>query len=247
MTARLDLSEYRGQTIEVLFSTDPGPRGDSSYDWAGWSAIHFEGESLPGNSQTLPFKQIYDADDAKIYSFDHVLPRAAIFYHAQVVPDEKAVLQQLADPKLNVFQTVVLDSKELTPATIRQIRAMSDKPYAANSGAIDSATSRAVVISAATNGTAILMLNDTAFPGWDATVDGRKEKWFHADYLFRGLLLGPGRHVVRFSYRPWPFFVGVCISVSTFIILLLSAWYLQSRKAVERSRNRLYRESAATI
>jgi tetratricopeptide (TPR) repeat protein len=32
----VDLSDYAGQTISVIFETRPGPAGDLRYDWAGW-------------------------------------------------------------------------------------------------------------------------------------------------------------------------------------------------------------------
>ena len=34
----LDLSAYAGQTIDLVLTTDPGPAGDPTYDWAGWAA-----------------------------------------------------------------------------------------------------------------------------------------------------------------------------------------------------------------
>ena len=33
----VDLSEYGGQTVEVVFEALPGPSGDNSFDWGGWS------------------------------------------------------------------------------------------------------------------------------------------------------------------------------------------------------------------
>ncbi len=34
---RVDLGAFEGRTIEILFRTSAGPRGDTEYDWAGWS------------------------------------------------------------------------------------------------------------------------------------------------------------------------------------------------------------------
>ena len=34
----LDLSEYAGQTVTIIFETGAGPAGDYRYDWAGWGA-----------------------------------------------------------------------------------------------------------------------------------------------------------------------------------------------------------------
>ncbi len=37
--------------------------------------------------------------------------------------------------------------------------------------------------------------------GWTATVDGHKAPVLRADAIFRGVVVGPGRHRVEFSYR----------------------------------------------
>ena len=33
----VDLKDFAGQKVSFLFSTTPGPRGNTEYDWAGWS------------------------------------------------------------------------------------------------------------------------------------------------------------------------------------------------------------------
>jgi uncharacterized membrane protein YfhO len=70
---------------------------------------------------------------------------------------------------------------------------------------IRSYQSQDVQIEASLDRSGILVLNDTADPGWTATVDGKAAKWFDANYLFRGVLLAPGKHAVRFRYQPKSF------------------------------------------
>ena len=38
---RVDLSRYAGKQVELLFSTDPGPKGNNVADWGGWARLRF--------------------------------------------------------------------------------------------------------------------------------------------------------------------------------------------------------------
>ena len=50
---------------------------------------------------------------------------------------------------------------------------------------------------------AILLLNDIWAPWWYATVGGADTEILRANVLFRAVVCPPGRHVVRFTYRPF--------------------------------------------
>jgi hypothetical protein len=210
MDGRIDLSAYRNQTLELLFTTTPGPKGNTAYDWAAWSNFHFEGQAE--DHQTLPFHLIYSAETT-IYRYDNVLPRAAIYYHSELVPNENEALRKLLDPSLNVFQSVVLNEAELSATQRTQVVDMNrEPPSAVQPASIQSYTSQDVQIGASLDRSGILVLNDTGYPGWMVDVDGRPAEWVAANYMFRGVLLSPGKHVVRFRYRPKSFRRGATIS-----------------------------------
>jgi uncharacterized membrane protein YfhO len=67
------------------------------------------------------------------------------------------------------------------------------------------------------------MLNDSDYPGWKVYVDGRPSHWITTNYLFRGILLQPGRHQVRFAYEPASFAAGAAISGGGIICLVAFA------------------------
>jgi hypothetical protein len=69
----------------------------------------------------------------------------------------------------------------------------------------------------------IFVASASAYPGWEATVDGRPVSWFTADYVLRGIELDAGRHEVSFEYRPLSFRIGVALSIAAFA-LIAAVW-----------------------
>jgi len=47
--ARVDLSRFGGETVQIIFEATPGPAGDANYDWGGWSWPVLIDETLPEN------------------------------------------------------------------------------------------------------------------------------------------------------------------------------------------------------
>ena len=66
----------------------------------------------------------------------------------------------------------------------------------------------------------LLLLNDTFFPGWRAQVNQIPKELLEVNYLFKGILLTPGRYEVIFSYEPFSYKLGVFITLWTFMMLI---------------------------
>lgn len=204
----VDLNEYMGQTVELLFTTKPGPAGDTCAGWAGWGDPHFNGDVA---SQPV-LRQVYD-HEIKIYEYLDYLPRAALFSSVEVAQDDKTALARLGSPALDIFQTAVVSSTDLDPADLAAIRRLNSQPHErVRAATILSYTSQEVKIDAALERPALLLLNDSDYPGWNVYVDGQRSHWITANYLFRGVPLQPGRHLVRFAYEPASFAAGAEIS-----------------------------------
>jgi hypothetical protein len=60
---------------------------------------------------------------------------------------------------------------------------------------------------------ALLVLNDTYFPGWKVFVNDKKTKIYRADYAFRAIPLNAGIHRVEFVYDPMSFKLGAGLTL----------------------------------
>jgi hypothetical protein len=93
-----------------------------------------------------------------------------------------------------------------------------------------------VTIRAVLPQTGVLVLADTAYPGWQATVDGRAVEVYRANYAYRALRLDAGAHEVVFRYRPLSVRVGAWISALSGLGVLaaaVSSWKKRTAKTGE--------------
>lgn len=63
-----------------------------------------------------------------------------------------------------------------------------------------------------------LVLSDSFYPGWQATIDGRDVPIFRANYLVRAARVPAGRHTVVFEYRPPLLRVGMAVSAVAWLV-----------------------------
>jgi len=73
-------------------------------------------------------------------------------------------------------------------------------------------TANRVVVETKCEHDALLVLTDTFYPGWRATVDGRKAEVLCADYVFRAVALPAGAHTVEFKFKSTSFAIGLVVS-----------------------------------
>lgn len=96
-------------------------------------------------------------------------------------------------------------------------------PFAGKATVI-SRTSTRIVVETEAERDAVLVLTDSYYPGWEATIDGEPVEIFPAYYAFRGLILPAGKHVVEYVYHPASFVWGLRITLAALVLLVLVAW-----------------------
>jgi prepilin-type N-terminal cleavage/methylation domain-containing protein len=77
-----------------------------------------------------------------------------------------------------------------------------------------------VVVEASARQPSTLVLRDSYDPSWTATLDGIPAEIARVNGLYRAVALPPGRHVIRFSYRPRDLTTGLIISSMGLLALM---------------------------
>ena len=97
----------------------------------------------------------------------------------------------------------------------------------------DGATRVVVEASAGHGGT--LVLRDSFDSSWAAEVDGLPAETARANGRYRAVVLPSGRHVIRFSYRPREFALGLMISGMTALLLVVGIAATRRPRAARRA------------
>lgn len=176
-------------------------------------------------------RPVFTGEDATVvYRNDRALPRAYLVPAVEVAPGAAglaAMQRDTWDPR----QTAMVEAPLPQP--------LPGGPLRGNVAMIADAADSAVVWTAADRA-ALLVVADNYYPGWTATVDGRPSPVLRANHTFRGVVVGPGAHEVRFHFRPADLARGFRVSVAT--LLLLAAY--AAAAGARRLRRALRRRAA---
>jgi len=71
-------------------------------------------------------------------------------------------------------------------------------------------------------GPSLLFLSEIYYPaGWRAFIDGEETEIYKTNWMFRSILLPPGKHKIQFIFRPNSFKIGMWISLLTLVFCVL--------------------------
>ncbi|MCB0024853.1 MAG: YfhO family protein, partial [Caldilinea sp.] len=91
-----------------------------------------------------------------------------------------------------------------------------------------------VVVHTSTAGPALLVLSDSFYPSWSATVDGAPAPIYAANALFRGVVVPAGSHEVIFEFAPAGWAAGLWLAALGGLLLLLALsaalWLRRTRR-----------------
>lgn len=161
-----------------------------------------------------------------LYRNEHALPRAFVVPQARVLPRDE-VWQALQAPDWDPASEVLLEEGAGSAV----------QPGSAGQATIVATTPSQLVVQASTPASAYLVVSDSFYPGWHATVDGVPARLLRADYALRAVALPAGTHTIVFQFRPRSFYAGAAITLATAIGMGVGIW--MSKRAEHASQRKV--------
>ncbi|MGQ9598712.1 MAG: YfhO family protein [Anaerolineae bacterium] len=166
------------------------------------------------SDEPLPLSVACDAGP-RIYRNDEALPPAFVVPQARVVADPDERLAILLGPTFDPRAEVLLSRAPARPPT--PVQEGGTPPAFPEPSVLRDGPNRVIIqVNVAQAG--YLVLTDTWYPGWRATVDGEIAEILSADHAFRAVSLEAGEHTVVFEYAPLSFRVGAWVSLGAGVL-----------------------------
>jgi hypothetical protein len=238
LTTHVDAARYlkaRGEFAR--FSYDEKEIPYNIGDWFGIEAFNAYAASVPaslwahdifservqnilgiryylGKTPARPDQQeVFKGEAVNVYENPNAFPRVWSVHQSRKVLDEKHAHDLLADEGFEARKEVFLIGEvppHLASCTGDEVWMPRHEP-------------NFVRVEAQMQCRGIVILSDTWFPGWRATVDGKPAKIDRAYGMVRGVLVESGNHSIEMRYRPLSVYLGGALSLLAAGIVIAGA------------------------
>ena len=168
----------------------------------------------------------YSDDTSVVYENLTPTPRAYLVHNVIQAASPEEALQFFETANLDPLDTVVLESEMDLPRTVGT--------SAGSTATVASETTQRTEIDVNAAAAGFLVLSDTYYPGWVATLDNRSVPIYRANYVGRAVFVPAGRHTVVFEYSPLSFSIGIGLfSLALLALFGLITSYLWPKKVLK--------------
>lgn len=200
----------------ALATSVPDPRS-SAYDVLG---VRYVVSSVPLDEFTQgerPLSLLQQYGYVYIYQRARPMPVARLVTATEIIPDNATAIARIHQPDFDPATTAILASPppcDLTPTTggTAEIQSSSPGYWQIRTGSPASA---------------LLVVAENSYPGWQVTVDGKTAESLTAYTTLRAVCVPAGEHVVEWQFKPTILWIGTSI---TLLSLFLSLYCLFSFK-----------------
>jgi hypothetical protein len=177
------------------------------------------------------YRQVYADNEIRVLENTAAYPRAFLVPTARVAPSLGTALSQMVHQPFQPDQEVILADDTTTQST-----GLAGDRGGHGTARITSYQPDALQLHTSADGNAWLVLSDTYYPGWTATVDGQPATVLRGDVLFRVVPVPAGEHDVDLRFEPGSVKLGLVVSLMclAFLVSVLVALGVAGRSTWRR-------------
>ncbi|MBN1295503.1 YfhO family protein [bacterium] len=172
----------------------------------------------PADSQEPPPDLIPVRTIGGVHIFENPgwMERAFFVSSWEYCADDQTTLHRMGTPGVDWKRTALL------PASTRRYP-IADAAASGTVTAMEYSDHR-IQIDTMTTTTLLLVLSDTWYPGWQATVDSIETDCIRVNHMMRGVFVPPGSHRIEFIFRPVSWRLGLFLTLLGCMLIPLLAF-----------------------
>jgi hypothetical protein len=171
------------------------------------------------------FYEVYDDGILSIFKNEYARNRVYLPRSIKIVDEEDEALGGVFEPSTIRDKQVILESESVSNLTYEygSLRHPKDPSEAVE---VVNYSANRIEIQTQLATDAWIILTDTFYPGWKATIDGHAEaNIVPANYVFRAIYVPEGIHKIVFEFRPTYFTVALVVALITLLGACVVAVY----------------------
>ncbi len=167
---------------------------------------------------------LYQTEALAIRPVSTPRPRAYFVPTATVAETESAAIARLTAPDFDSSREVVIINRAGSNGVadrprVHQPDSPSDGPLPVVTVEDGGPQQLTLTLEAPTSG--FVVLTDTFYPGWHATINGQPVPIREANLAFRAVAVEAGTHEIDFRYHPLSFVIGLWLSGGTLVLIII--------------------------
>jgi hypothetical protein len=235
------INRYSGSTTFTLaglydFPLDQYAKSKPIFDWLGVRYLVMDRSRFGVYSAQdllatgIALREVYHDSSAAILQSDAAAPKAEFWSRVQGAQSDASIVQLLQANPSRIAGPPLLQISSIPPDLLLQLQTA---PATQAPVQVDDYRPNHVRLHLSAPAAGVVVLKDSYFPGWSATVNGQSVDVIPVNAMVRGIVVpGPGDYDVAFDYLPTSFVLGVWLSVSVLLLLVaIVAWDVISRRA----------------
>jgi len=222
---KVDLSAYSGQDVILHFTLkNPGAEdetdrlfffGDLRITYSRIrksSSVNEYGEEATDSTsfEVVPYEEIF-SHQATVYRNTRAMERGFVLYDIKPLFGLEEAVEAMKENPLLYKHTALIEGNPPrdTQWGVEGRSKVVFADYRENYVKVEVETSE--------NG--VFILSDAYYPGWKAHLNGKQVEIYPAFGALRAVFLPKGVHKLEFRYRPWTFYSGAFLTLTTLIFI----------------------------